>query len=144
MQDRKKLLNLDISIFEQDGKNEFAQLIRKNKLRTARALTLFLIGMKNEATDTKEASRIIYKFISQQQITKEEENHLKTQVYDVFKILGIGVPFVFIPGATLLIPFIIKIADKKGVNLIPSGFKEKTNEVTSTGNITSDTLLKKP
>jgi len=143
MQNRKQFLKFDVSIFEQHGKNEFAQLIRKNKLRTTRALTIFLIGMKNEAYDTKEASRIIYKFISQQQITKEEEKHLKTQVFDIFKILGIGVPFVFIPGATLLIPFIIRAADKKGISLIPSGFKEKTNDVNSTGNITSTPSLKK-
>tara|TARA_R110001583_G_scaffold4351_1_gene25162 strand:+ start:7780 stop:8118 length:339 start_codon:yes stop_codon:yes gene_type:complete len=98
--------------------------------------------MKNETTDTKEASRIIYKYISQQQITKEEENHLKTQVYDIFKILGIGVPFVFIPGATLLIPFIIKIADKKGISLIPSGFKENTNGIALSGKNTSVPNLK--
>lgn len=47
------------------------------------------------------------------QFQKEEEKHLKTQVADVFKILGIGVPFMIIPGATLLIPFILKAAKKK-------------------------------
>jgi hypothetical protein len=30
-----------------------------------------------------------------------------------------------IPGATLLIPFIVKAAEKKGVDLIPSNFKSK-------------------
>ena len=63
MQHRKQLLKLDISIFEKNGKKEFAQLLRKNKLRTTQALNDFLIGMKNEAVDTKEASRIIFKFI---------------------------------------------------------------------------------
>ena len=123
MQNRKQLLSLDISVFEQHGKNEFASLIRKNKLRTTRALNDFLIGMKNEASDTKETSRIIYKFISNQTILIEEENHLKTQVADVFKILGVGIPFVLIPGASLLIPFILKAAEKKGINLYPSNFK---------------------
>jgi len=127
MQDRKSLLGLDISIFEKNGKTEFAQLIKKNKLRTTRALNDFLVGIKNEAVDTKEATRIIVKFISQQQISKEEEKHLKTQVADVFKILGIGVPFMIIPGATLLIPFILKAAEKKGVNLYPSNFNGKKN-----------------
>lgn len=125
MQDRKKLLKLDVSIFEQHGKKEFAQLLRKNKLRTTKALNDFLVGMKNEATDTKEASRIIYKFISNQTISKEEEKHLKVQVYDIFKMLGIGVPFMLIPGATLLIPFILKAAEKKGIDLYPSNFKKK-------------------
>lgn len=125
MQHRKQLLKLDISIFEKNGKKEFAQLLRKNKLRTTQALNDFLIGMKNEAVDTKEASRIIFKFISNQTISKEEEKHLKTQVADIFKMLGIGVPFMLIPGATLLIPFILKAAEKKGIDLYPSNFKRK-------------------
>ncbi|WP_299522322.1 LETM1 domain-containing protein [uncultured Lutibacter sp.] len=124
MQDRKQLLKLDISIFEKNGKSEFAQLVKKNKLRTTRALNDFLIGMKNEAADTKEASRIILKFISQQQISKDEEQHLKTQVSNVFKMVGIGIPFVLIPGATLLIPVILKAAEKKGIDLCPSNFKK--------------------
>ena len=125
MQDRRQLLKLDITIFEKNGKKEFAQLLRKNKLRTTRALNDFLIGMKNEAADTKEASRIIFKFITHQQISKDEEKHLKTQVADVFKMLGIGVPFMLIPGATLLIPFLLKAAEKKGIDLYPSNFKRK-------------------
>ena len=125
MQDRKQFLKLDVTIFEKNGKTEFAQLIKKNKLRTTRALNDFLVGIKNEAIDTKEASRIIVKYISQQKISKEEEKHLKTQVADVFKILGIGVPFMIIPGATLLIPFILKAAEKKGINLYPSNFSGK-------------------
>jgi len=123
MQDRKQFLKLDVSVFERNGKKEFAQLIKKNKLRTTRALNDFLIGMKNEALDTKEASRIILKFIVQQHISKEEEKHLKTQLADIFKIVGIGVPFMIIPGATLLIPFILKAAEKKGIDLYPSNFK---------------------
>ncbi|NOR27428.1 MAG: hypothetical protein GQ540_02750 [Lutibacter sp.] len=123
MQDRKQLLKLDVSVFEKNGKSEFAQLVKKNKLRTTRALNDFLIGMKNEATDTKEASRIIIKFVSNKPISKTEESHLKTQVADIFKIIGIGVPFMIIPGATLLIPFILKAAEKKGIDLYPSNFK---------------------
>ena len=29
-----------------------------------------------------------------------------------------------IPGSTLLIPFIVKVAEKKGIDLIPSNFKK--------------------
>ena len=58
-------------------------------------------------------------------ITKEEEKHLKIQVYDVFKILGVGVPFMLIPGASIIIPFILKVAEKNGIDLYPSNFKSK-------------------
>lgn len=125
MQERKQLLQLDLAIFENNGKKEFAQIIKKNKLRTTRALNDFLVGVKNEASDTRETTRIIYKFVLHQNITKEDEQHLKTQVFDIFKILGIGVPFMLIPGATLLIPFLIRAAEKKGIDLVPSNFKAK-------------------
>jgi len=126
VQDHRQLLKLDLTVFEKNGKTEFAHLIKTNKRKTTKALNNFLIGVKNEATDSKEATRIIAKFVIKQSITKEEEKHLKTQVYDVFKILGIGVPFMIIPGATILIPFILKAAEKKGINLYPSNFKGKT------------------
>ena len=121
----KELVGIDITIFESNGKKEFARIVKRNKHKTIRALNLFLVGIKNEADDTKETSLIIYKFISQQKITKKDEKHLKNQVYDIFKILGIGVPFMIIPGATLLIPFIIKVAEKKGIDLVPSNFRGK-------------------
>ncbi len=119
----KELIGIDVSIFENSGKIEFAQFVKKNKRKTIRAVNHFLVGIKNEAVDTKETSRIIYKFVSQQKITKADEKHIKTHVYDIFKILGIGLPFMIIPGATLLIPFIIKVAEKKGIDLVPSNFK---------------------
>ena len=121
----KELVGIDITIFESNGKKEFARIVKRNKHKTIRALNHFLVGIKNEADDTQETSLIIYKFISQQKITKKDEKHLKNQVYDIFKILGIGVPFMIIPGATLLIPFIIKIAEKKGIDLVPSNFRGK-------------------
>ena len=128
MSERKQFLKLDLAIFENNGKTEFAQIIRKNKLKTTRVLNNFLTGVKNEATDTKEATRIIFKFVSEQEITKEEEKHLKKQVYDLLKIIGVGVPFMVIPGATLLIPFIMKAAEKKGIDLYPSNFKTKKED----------------
>ncbi|SDW97839.1 LETM1-like protein [Lutibacter oricola] len=127
MTKQKTFLNIDLSIFEKNGKIEFADVVKSNRVKTAKAFSSFLIGLKNEAVDSKETSRIILKFVAKQKISKLEEKHLKTQVYDVFKILGIGVPFVLIPGATLLIPFILKAAEKKGIDLIPSNFKNNNN-----------------
>ncbi|REE78868.1 LETM1-like protein [Lutibacter oceani] len=124
MNNQKKSTKLDLTVFERNGKIEFVHIIRRNKFKATKALNGFLIGLKNEASGSKETSRIIVKFISNQKISKEEEKHLKTQVYDIFKILGIGVPFMLIPGSTLLIPFIIKVAEKKGIDLIPSNFKK--------------------
>lgn len=125
MNNDKKISNFEEPLIEIKGKSEFALILIKNKKKVSKALVDFLIGVKNEASDTKETSRIIVKFISQQKITKEEEKHLKVQVYDVFKILGVGVPFMLIPGASIIIPFILKFAEKKGIDLYPSNFKSK-------------------
>lgn len=127
MLQKKESSKLDLSVFENGSKDEFAQVIFKNKSKATKALTIFLIGIRNEAVDYKETSRIIFTFVAKQYITKEEEKHLKLQVYNLFKILGIGVPFVLIPGATLLIPFIIRVAEKKGIDLVPTNFKKKEN-----------------
>lgn len=126
-----KKIKIDLTIFEKNGQKEFVQIIKTNKLRANKALNDFFNGVKNEAVDTKETSRIIVKYVSTQKISKTEEKHIKTQVYDMFKILGIGVPFVFIPGATLIIPFLLKAAEKKGIDLIPSNFKaDELNKIT--------------
>jgi hypothetical protein len=66
----------------------------------------------------------LVKYIKQGNITKEEEKELRTQVYDLLKVLGIGVPFALVPGASLLLPFLIKLANKKGIKLLPSAFNE--------------------
>jgi len=127
MSDKKPFLKFDLSIFENNGRKDFAEVIRKNKVKTAETFLLFVHGLKNEASDSKETSRIIFNYVSKQQISKEEEKHLKTQVYNIFKILGVGIPFVLIPGASVLIPFILKAAEKKGIDLYPSNFKRKTS-----------------
>lgn len=83
-----------------------------------------MIGLKTETVETKQASRIAIKYISKGVITKQEEIELRQQVYDILKTLGIAVPFALIPGASLLMPFLVKIAKKKGVNLLPSAFNK--------------------
>ena len=74
LSENKDLRKIDVSIFEKSGKNEFAYIIKKNKRKTTKALNDFFTGVKNEALDTKEATRIIAKFIGQQKISKTEES----------------------------------------------------------------------
>lgn len=127
MAQRKHFLGIDFLALNWSKKKEFRNFIKRNRIKTSRAIVLFLVGVKNEAIDTREASFIIGKYLVKQKISKTEERILKKQVADLFKIVGIGIPFILIPGATLLIPFIIKVADKKGINLIPSNFKLEEN-----------------
>ncbi|MES2110662.1 MAG: hypothetical protein V4577_18025 [Bacteroidota bacterium] len=41
---------------------------------------------------------------------------------DSLKIIGIGIPFAVLPGASVLIPVLIKVADRHHINLMPSAF----------------------
>ena len=123
MTQKKHLLGIDFSAINWSNKIELRNFIKRNHIKTSRAIVLFLIGIKNEAKDTKESSVIIGKYLVKQKISKDEERALKKQVADLFKIVGIGIPFVLIPGSALLIPFIIRVANKKGIDLIPSNFK---------------------
>ena len=81
------------------------------------------------------------KYLKGGNISKEEEKELKSQIVDIFKAVGLGIPFVLIPGSSLLLPFLVKMAEKKGIKLLPTAFNdsEKKNEIESAeSNITDE------
>lgn len=82
----------------------------------------FLHGIRAEYNGDKEACSIIRKYIREGKISNDEEHILKVQLMDSLKIVGIGVPFVLIPGASILMPILIKIADKHNIQLMPTAF----------------------
>ena len=86
---------------------------------------IFVKRISNEAKETREAASIVAKYASGNSITKEEGEALEKQFYDVLKMAGIGIPFALIPGSTILLPLIVSIAKKKGVNILPSSFENK-------------------
>jgi len=126
--DSKDNFEVDVSIFEKDGKTEFSEKIKIHKEKTSKAFQDLVINIKTEASETKVASQILVKYFKEGNVTKEEEKELRVQVYDLLKVLGIGIPFALIPGASLLLPFLIKIAQRKGVQILPTAFNEKEEE----------------
>ena len=79
-----------------------------------------LISVHKEEANTKEAGLIIKKYIETRNISEDEEKALKLQLADTLKIVGIIVPFVLIPGASIIIPILIKVAGRQNINLMPS------------------------
>ena len=79
-----------------------------------------LISIHKEAANTKETAIIIRKYVETGNISADEETILKVQLADTLKIVGIVVPFVLIPGASVIIPILIKVANKHNINLMPS------------------------
>ena len=82
----------------------------------------FLIGIRKECDGDKEAVFIIRKYLREGKISEKEDEVLKTQLMDSLKIVGIGIPFVLIPGASILMPIILKVAHKHNIELMPSAF----------------------
>ncbi|MBX2922173.1 MAG: hypothetical protein KF746_08275 [Chitinophagaceae bacterium] len=87
----------------------------------------FLQGLKTEYDGDKEALLIIRQFIASGKITAQQEHLLKTQLADSLKILGVGIPLVLIPGASILMPILIKVAAKHNIELMPSAFTDLDN-----------------
>jgi hypothetical protein len=128
IEDFEKLNDEDLVILENDESKEFIKKIKANRKKAAKAMKVFAKDLGNEAKETRQASKILVKFLAEGQVTKEEEKELKTQVYDLFKMVGIGIPFFMIPGSSLLLPFLIKISAKYGVNILPTSFNHKNEE----------------
>lgn len=83
----------------------------------------FLQDLYKEYDGDKEAVVIIQQYIRTKQISETQEIVLKTQLMDSLKIVGIGIPFAIIPGASVLMPLIIKVAEEHHINLLPSDFE---------------------
>jgi hypothetical protein len=132
----------DFAMLEEHGQKDFVGYLKKNRKKTAVAISTFAKNMSSEAKETKEASMLIVKFMKDGKISPEEEKELRTQVYDLFKMVGIGIPFFMIPGSSLLLPFLIKVSKRFGVNLLPSSFNkdEENKEKESNKEDLSDTI----
>lgn len=85
----------------------------------------FLASIKIECESSKEAGRIMEQYIKTGKISKDEEKALKLQLVDSLKLVGVVVPFVLIPGASILMPILIKVAGKHNIELLPSAFASK-------------------
>ena len=84
----------------------------------------FISRLKKEGEETSEAYRILVRYAKGEAVSKEDCDKLKTQMIDVIKILGIGIPYVLIPGSTLLLALLISIARKYKIEILPSSFKD--------------------
>ena len=89
-------------------------------------LKFFALKMSEQGKETEVAAVIIH--IKGESISPNEELQLKQTIFDILKIAGIGIPFVLIPGASVLLPALIIIAKKHNINLLPSVFTDKQDE----------------
>ena len=127
-EENDKTEEIDFSYFETKETREFSEKLKAHRNKATEVMKNFVSKMGTEAKETHEASKVVVKFLKEGKVSKEEEHELKTQIYDLFKMAGIGIPFMLIPGSTLLMPFLIKLANKKGIDLLPSAFKKEEED----------------
>jgi len=127
-EENDKTEEIDFSYFETKETREFSEKLKAHRNKATEVMKNFVSKMGTEAKETHEASKVVVKFLKEGKVSKEEEHELKTQIYDLFKMAGIGIPFMLIPGSTLLMPFLIKLAKKKGIDLLPSAFKKEEED----------------
>jgi len=65
---------------------------------------------------------IAHKYMKHESVTAPERRFMFVQMFDVVKIIFIGVPFAVVPGASIILPVLIKASSKVGINLLPSSF----------------------
>ena len=124
-EEKEKKKKVDFSYFETKETKEFSEKLKNHGNKATEVMKTFVSKMGTEAKETHEASKIVVKFLKEGKVSKEEEHELKNQIYDLYKIAGIGIPFILIPGSTLLMPFLIKLANQIGIDLLPSAFKKE-------------------
>lgn len=91
----------------------------------------FFENSKQEGRETKEAFQHMQKYLRGEELTEEENTAFKEQMGDLLKGIGIVIPFAIIPGASILIPVLIKLCNKLGIDYtgaLPSSFKNEKDE----------------
>lgn len=90
---------------------------------------MFANILKKEYNDTKELGTLFKKITQGESLTIDEKLQFKKQMIDISKILGltaiVAAPF---PGTTLLIPIIVQLGKKYGINILPEQEETKENE----------------
>lgn len=88
---------------------------------------IFFQNLKNTFSNNKEIKTLLLKYKQDKKLSTEEKLILKKILSDNLKLIGIGsiTAITFpIPMSTLLIAFLIKNANKLGIDIIPSEFKK--------------------
>jgi hypothetical protein len=92
------------------------------------SLKIFAHKLDEQGKETEIAAKILEKYIKGVDVTPDEDVLLKQNIYDTLKIAGIGIPFILIPGASIILPGLIILAKKHNINLLPSKFIENETE----------------
>lgn len=92
------------------------------KLRLKKSLLKLKKGLEKEGVETREMFSIYGRY-TQGNATQVEMKAANKQFVEIIKGLGVGALLV-LPFAPLTIPFVVKLGEKLGVDIIPSSFRD--------------------
>jgi len=95
-------------------------------------------ALQQEKLETKEML-VIYRRYTQGQASSDELKLANAQFVDILKGLGLGV-FAILPFAPITIPIMVKLAQRVGVELLPSSFTSEQAKLKSVSKHSSDNL----
>lgn len=107
-------------------KRQHSTVKRKALIPLKRSLLTVKRGLAQESRETK-VMLITYKRFTRGQATKQEMEDAHKQFVDVIRSLGLGVLAV-LPFSPITLPFVVKLGEKIGVNVLPSAFMTDTQE----------------
>lgn len=84
-------------------------------------------GLASEQAQTKEMLILYKKYISGKGITPEEMKQANKQLLDLIRASGLTI-LAILPGSLITIPFLVKIARKYNIELLPDSFLDDENK----------------
>lgn len=106
---------------------------RQNSAIKRKALIPLKLGLlsvkQNLAQESRETKVMLmtYKRFTKGQASKQEMQEAHRQFVDVIRGLGLGVLAV-LPFSPITLPFVVKLGEKIGVNVLPSAFMKDLQE----------------
>ena len=123
---RRSLLEQQVlevaDVLEENALKKAASWLKKKGSSGRAKLKTFLEGLKEELSETKMGLGLLQKMAGGQTLNSDEVAFIKEQVKDLASgtfLLGLFM----IPGGGLLTVGLVKVADKLGVELMPSSFR---------------------
>ena len=110
----------------QSIKRQNAAVKTKALIPIKRSLLIVKRGLAQESRETKNML-ITYKQFTKGQASKLEIEAANEQFVDVLRGLGLGVLAV-LPFSPITLPFVVKLGEKLGVNVLPSAFMSELKE----------------
>jgi len=109
---------------ESEGKSSLTAIKNISKEQFKKIVS----AMKTQYGDAKAVMPIIYKWIKHGSITDDEREQFKKSFVDTLKLVGLGtIAAAPMPASELLIPLIVKLGKKYGINVLPSSFDSTEN-----------------